>query len=108
MKDKYGKKFQPDGTEWTITRREFLMDSGLVIAGLSFGIPIAHANRIYSKAKLSFGIVTDVHYADAEPNGTRWYRESITKSGVPSCSLWPAPRRFQGNRLRCRRILTPH
>ena len=79
MKEKYGKKFQPGGTNWTITRREFLKDSGLVIAGVSFGIPLAHANRNYSTAKLSFGIVTDVHYADAEPIGTRRYRESMVK-----------------------------
>lgn len=79
MKDKYGKKFQPGGTDWTITRREFLKGSGLVITGLSFGIPLAHANRIFSKTKLSFGIVTDAHYADAEPNGTRHYRESMAK-----------------------------
>jgi hypothetical protein len=51
----------------------------LVIAGLSFGIPLVHANSKYSRGKLSFGIVTDAHYADAEPNGTRRYRESIAK-----------------------------
>jgi hypothetical protein len=64
---------------WKISRREFLRDSGLVIAGLSFGIPLVHANSKYSRGKLSFGIVTDAHYADAEPNGTRRYRESIAK-----------------------------
>jgi predicted phosphodiesterase len=79
MKDKYGKKFQSGGTDWMITRREFLRDSGLVIAGFSFGIPLSQADRINCKAKLSFGIVTDAHYADAEPNGTRCYRESLVK-----------------------------
>lgn len=79
MKDKYGSKFQPGITNWTITRREFLKGSGLVITGLSFGIPLVPANRIYPKAKLSFGIVTDAHYADEEPKGTRWYRESLAK-----------------------------
>jgi len=79
MKDEYGKKFQSGSTNWTITRREFLKSSGLVIAGLSFGIPFANASRISSNAKLSFGIVTDAHYAGAEPKGTRWYRESLAK-----------------------------
>lgn len=79
MKDKDDKKFQSDGTGWMISRREFLRGSGLVIAGLSFGIPLARAGRINGKAKLSFGIVTDAHYADTEPNGTRRYRESIVK-----------------------------
>lgn len=79
MKDPKDKKVQPGNTNWIITRREFLKSSGLVIAGLSIGIPFASANRTYSKDKLSFGIVTDAHYADSEPYGTRSYRESLTK-----------------------------
>lgn len=79
MKNRYGKKTQPGGTGWTITRREFLKGSGLVIAGISFGIPLVKANNEYNKARLSFGIVTDTHYADTEPNGTRRYRESMAK-----------------------------
>lgn len=64
---------------WTITRREFLKGSGLLIAGLSSGAVFASANEPASKAKLSFGIVTDAHYADADPGGSRRYRESIAK-----------------------------
>jgi len=73
------KEFQPGNTSWTITRRELLRSSGLVIAGLSIGIPFASANRVYDKGNLSFGIVTDAHYADTEANGTRLYRESLAK-----------------------------
>lgn len=39
----------------------------------------ASADNTDSKAKLSFGIVTDAHYADADPGGSRRYRESISK-----------------------------
>ncbi len=79
MKDKYGGNLEPGGTDWTVTRREFLKGSGLVIAGLSAGIPSACADNTEGKAKLSFGIVTDAHYADTDPKGSRKYRESLAK-----------------------------
>ena len=37
---------------------------------------------VISNAKddfVSFGIVTDLHYADANPSGTRIYRDSLPK-----------------------------
>ena len=66
-------------TDWTVTRRVFLKRSGMLIAGFSSGIPLACADSTDGKTKLSFGIVTDVHYADADPNGSRHYRESLSK-----------------------------
>ena len=30
-------------------------------------------------SELRIAVVTDVHYADAEPNGARFYRESLAK-----------------------------
>lgn len=79
MKDKNPKTPSSDTADWTVTRRTFLKGSGLVIAGLSTGIPFAHAISMDAKAKLTFGIVTDTHYADMDPNGSRNYRESLVK-----------------------------
>jgi len=79
MKDKYDEPIEPNGPYWTITRREFLKGSSLFVAGLSSGASLALADTTDSKAKLSFGIVTDAHYADQNPRGARRYRESIAK-----------------------------
>ncbi len=79
MKDKNRKILASDTADWMVTRRTFLKGSGLLIAGLSAGIPFARANSPGSIALLSFGIVTDVHYADRDPLGSRNYRESIAK-----------------------------
>ena len=79
MKDKNPNTHSPDNADWIVTRRTFLKGSGFVIAGLSAGIPLAHAISIDGIAKLTFGIVTDTHYADTDPNGSRNYRESIVK-----------------------------
>jgi hypothetical protein len=79
MKDKNRKTLAPDTHDWMVTRRAFLKGSGLLIAGLSTGLPFARANSLDGKAKLSFGIVTDVHYADRDLIGSRNYRESLAK-----------------------------
>jgi len=79
MKDKNRNILTPDTVDWKVTRRAFLKDSGLVIAGISAGIPFVHANSVDGKAKLSFGIVTDAHYADTDPKGSRNYGESLAK-----------------------------
>jgi len=65
--------------DWIVTRRAFLKGSGLVVAGLAAGISVAHGAKTDRKAKLSFGIVTDAHFADFVGRGTRKYRESIPK-----------------------------
>ncbi len=55
-------------------RRAFLADGTLLLsAGLARGAALTPA------AGLSFGLVTDVHYADKDPAGTRHYRESLPK-----------------------------
>lgn len=69
----------PPRPTWIVTRREFLKGSSLIIAGLSAGVPFANADKTDSKKKLSFGIVTDAHYADADARGARQHRESIAK-----------------------------
>lgn len=60
-------------------RSEFIrVISGGVL--LLAGVPAAKAaGRAIARTKLRFGVVTDTHYADREPNGTRHYRDSMQK-----------------------------
>jgi len=55
---------------WRISRRVFLR-SAAALAGL----PLKGAQE----GGLRFGVVTDVHYADRPPSGTRYYRLGIGK-----------------------------
>jgi predicted phosphodiesterase len=68
-------------TCWIITRRTFLKSSVASLAGLT--VPaISCAINSDSKARqrtARFGIVTDCHYADADAQGIRFYRESLDK-----------------------------
>lgn len=61
---------------YIVDRRKFLQISG-TLAGAAFFNPAL----LYAKedAIIRFGIVTDSHYADREPAGTRYYRESLAK-----------------------------
>ena len=79
MMDENVETLKSGATDWVVTRREFLKGSGVVIAGLASGLPFAHAARMDNKVKMSFGIVTDAHYADADAKGVRYYRESLAK-----------------------------
>ncbi|NQT01259.1 MAG: metallophosphoesterase [Planctomycetes bacterium] len=68
-------------TNWIITRRTFLKSSVASLAGLTV-LPLSCALNSDSKARqrtARFGIVTDCHYADADAQGTRFYRESLDK-----------------------------
>ena len=56
-----------------LNRRTFLKLSGSAAA--AFALPIGCSS--YSTVR--FGLVTDSHYADREPNGTRFYRQSVVK-----------------------------
>jgi 3',5'-cyclic AMP phosphodiesterase CpdA len=65
-------------TRWIITRRTFLKSS---VASLAF-LPLSCAIGTSSKTRQGttrFGIVTDCHYADADTQGVRFYRESLDK-----------------------------
>lgn len=67
-------------------RRTFVFNGSLFLVGaavLSSGCDAREAAmQIESEAKiptLKFGLVTDIHHADKDPAGTRYYRESIGK-----------------------------
>ena len=65
---------------WEICRRDFLKTSGAFLTtGFLFPTLAGKADAADSEVKLRFGIVTDTHYADADPLGTRYYRESPAK-----------------------------
>ncbi len=55
------------------TRRAFLRDGALVLAAAGSAANAADAPAT------RFGVITDLHYADKPPAGTRHYRETITK-----------------------------
>ncbi len=58
-------------------RRTFLCGSTLLIAGNQAFSEQASPSSLDSA--LSIGLLTDVHYADKKPNGSRHYRESLRK-----------------------------
>jgi predicted phosphodiesterase len=62
-------------TSFSPTRRDFLQISSLAFARLA--MPGAAGAR--RQSALRFGIVTDPHYADVAPRGTRFYGESAHK-----------------------------
>ncbi len=67
----------PEGS-WVISRRVFLRcAAGAALA--SFSCTPDNLSIRGRRPAVRFGIVTDCHYADADPVGTRFYRESVGK-----------------------------
>ena len=64
---------------WTVTRRGFLKTTGGIMAVLSPGVGMARTGSAGGRAMLRFGMVTDSHYADRDPMGSRRYRQSLAK-----------------------------
>lgn len=58
-----------------ITRRAFLQNSTLCLAGFS-GLQAADSE---AKALIKVGLMTDLHYADKPSTKTRFYREALAK-----------------------------
>ena len=62
------------------TRRTFLQNGSLVLLGAGLGSTSeACLLADESKGRVRIGMVTDLHYADKPPAGTRHYRESLAK-----------------------------
>jgi len=72
-----------DKPRWTISRRVFLKSTASVLASSGvLSLSCARQGLLPDRRKAArFGIVTDCHYADANPAGTRFYRESLGKLG---------------------------
>lgn len=74
------KKEKTTTSSWQIDRRVFLKASAATLAGLGLtSISCQCLRRGKSDSLVRFGIVTDIHYADAKIKGTRYYRHSLDK-----------------------------
>ncbi len=62
-----------------VDRRHFLRAGGAFTLGAAAALPHALCAAPQTPAPFRFGMVTDLHYADAAPLGTRFYRQSKTK-----------------------------
>ncbi len=63
---------------WQPDRRDFLKASAASLFGLMAGCSGVSSSAA-PRVGLRFGLLTDFHYADAPPSGTRYYRESLDK-----------------------------
>lgn len=61
-----------------LDRRAFLISGSLVMTGatVAFNRPLLAADPA---PQLRIGLVTDLHYSDKEPSGTRYYRQTLDK-----------------------------
>ena len=65
-------------TTWTLSRRKFLGLAAATTAGMIISPDLLALKS--RKPLLRFGIISDVHYADREPAGNRFYRQSLVKT----------------------------
>ena len=63
--------------KWSLSRRKFIGIAGTTVAGLLFS-PNVFA-KPDAKPIIRFGMISDIHYADREPAGNRFYRQSLSK-----------------------------
>ncbi|MCA9073256.1 MAG: metallophosphoesterase [Planctomycetaceae bacterium] len=69
-----------DGISKPINRRTFVRNGSLYLLGA--GLTLSHWSEAFaeeSKRKVRVGLVTDMHYADKKPAGSRHYRETLAK-----------------------------
>ena len=62
-----------------LNRRAFLQGGTLLLAGSALWSGESLLAATDDKPKLRIGLVADLHYADKENSGSRYYRESLTK-----------------------------
>lgn len=64
-------------------RRRFLQTGVLILAGTSISPALAQG----AEPMLRIGLMTDLHYADKQPAGSRYYRETLEKIAAASGQL---------------------
>ena len=72
-----------------VSRRAFVRNGSLYLLGA--GLSLSHGSDLFgneSQRSVRLGLVTDMHYADKAPAGSRHYQETLTK-------LEEAARQFQ-------------
>jgi alkaline phosphatase len=69
--------YQNNGVQ--LSRRAFLKGGALVLTSTTFDQPLSAMGL--TETELSVGVVTDLHYADKPPAGSRHYRETLAKLG---------------------------
>ena len=62
---------------WMLSRRKFLGIAGTTVAGILISPDIFAGSG--NKPVIRFGMLSDVHYADREPAGERFYSQSLGK-----------------------------
>jgi len=72
-----------NGRLGAVSRRRFLKSTATLLAAPAILSLSCARNGSWSARRegIRFGIVTDCHYADADPAGQRFYRESLDKLG---------------------------
>lgn len=79
----------------TPTRRAFIQQGTLLLAGASaLERPALSAENAPSSPVLRIGLVTDLHYADRPPAGTRHYRETPAKLAEAAAAFGATPPDF--------------
>jgi alkaline phosphatase len=71
---------QPEIVDVRVSRRSILQGSSLMLLGT--GLAMSPANALQaadSQRRLRIGMLSDLHYADKPPAGSRHYRETLTK-----------------------------
>ena len=63
---------------WNLSRRKFLGLAATTTAGMLVSSELFAWKS--NKPVLRFGMISDVHYADREPAGNRFYRQSLAKT----------------------------
>ena len=61
------------------SRRDFLKTSAGLFAATALAPFSCQSSKLFPRRLVRFGLVTDIHYADADPRGSRHYRDSIGK-----------------------------
>ncbi|MEK6237955.1 MAG: alkaline phosphatase, partial [Planctomycetales bacterium] len=63
-----------------LNRRALLRNGSLILLGTGLNLP--EASALFADAarrKARLGLITDMHYADKAPAGSRHYRETLAK-----------------------------
>ena len=77
----------------TVSRRAFLLQGTLFITGATSLSQYVRSQSV-DETVLRIALLTDIHYADKAPQGTRYYRESLEKIATATVELAKTPINF--------------